>query len=57
MPARAHEVLDQTRQAVERRARIILAQLQELGDDAIKAVNKEETAVAKNLRVFSVRPD
>jgi serine/threonine-protein kinase HipA len=54
MPAGAHEVLDQTREAVERRARILLAQLQELGDDPVKAVNKEETAVAKeecsNLR-------
>ena len=47
MPAGAHEVLDQTRVAVERRARIVLAQLQELGDDPVKAVNKEETAVAK----------
>jgi hypothetical protein len=54
MPAGTHEVLDQTRKAVERRARILLAQLQELGDDPVKAVNKEETAVAKeecsNLR-------
>ena len=54
MPAGAHKVLDQTREAVERRARILLAQLQELGDDPVKAVNKEETAVAKeecsNLR-------
>jgi serine/threonine-protein kinase HipA len=47
MPAGAHEVLDQTREAVERRARMLLAQLQELGDDPVKAVNKEETAVAK----------
>ena len=47
MPAGAHEVLDQTREAVERRARILLVQLQELGDDPVKAVNKEETAVAK----------
>ena len=54
MPAGTHEVLDQTREAVERRARILLAQLHELGDDPVKAVNKEETAVAKeecsNLR-------
>jgi serine/threonine-protein kinase HipA len=54
MPAGTHEVLDRTREAVERRARILLAQLQELGDDPVKAVNKEETAVAKeecsNLR-------
>jgi hypothetical protein len=54
MPAGTHEVLDQTREAVERRARILLVQLQELGDDPVKAVKKEETAVAKeecsNLR-------
>jgi serine/threonine-protein kinase HipA len=54
MPAGTHEVLGQTREAVERRARILLAQLQELGDDPVKAVNKEETAVDKeecsNLR-------
>ena len=47
MPAGTHEVLDQTREAVERRARILLAQLQELGDDPVKAINKEEAAVAK----------
>jgi serine/threonine-protein kinase HipA len=47
MPAGTHEILDQTREAVERRARILLAQLKELGDDPVKAVNKEETAVAK----------
>jgi len=54
MPAGTHEVLDQTREAVERRARILLAQLHELGDDPVKAVNKEETAIAEeecsNLR-------
>src|SRR5262249_48598134 len=36
MPAGTHEVLDQTREAVERRARIGLAQLQELGGDPVK---------------------
>jgi len=41
MPAGTHEVLDQTREAVERRARIFLAQLQELEDDPVKAVTKE----------------
>jgi serine/threonine-protein kinase HipA len=42
MPAGAHTILDQTRQAVERRARTLLAQLQELGDEsAIKAVDEE----------------
>jgi hypothetical protein len=35
MPAGTHEVLDQTREAVESRARILLAQLQELGDDPV----------------------
>jgi serine/threonine-protein kinase HipA len=33
MPAGAHVILDQTRQAIERRARAVLAQLQELGGD------------------------
>ena len=47
MPAGTPEILDRTRQAVERRARIVLAQLQELGNDLVKAFNKEETAVAK----------
>src|SRR5262249_50600615 len=37
MPAGTHEILDQTREAVERRARILLAQLHELGDDPVKA--------------------
>jgi hypothetical protein len=49
MPAGTHEVLDQTREAVERRARILVAQLQEFGDDPVKAVNKEETTVAANV--------
>ena len=46
MPAGTHEILEQTRQAVERRARALLTQLQELGDEsAVKAVNAEgETA-------------
>jgi len=46
MPAGTHAILEQTRQAVERRARALLAQLQELGDEsAVKAVNAEgETA-------------
>jgi hypothetical protein len=47
MPAGTHDVLDQTREAVERRARVLLAQLQELGGDPVKAVDKEGTAVAK----------
>jgi serine/threonine-protein kinase HipA len=46
MPAGNHVILDQTRQAVERRARALLAQLQELGDkSAVKHVDEEaETA-------------
>jgi serine/threonine-protein kinase HipA len=34
MPAGTHTILDQTREAVERRARALLAQLQELGEDS-----------------------
>jgi serine/threonine-protein kinase HipA len=34
MPAGTHAILDQTREAVERRARALLAQLQELGEDS-----------------------
>ena len=38
MPAGSHDILEQTRQAVERRARALLAQLQELGEEtAIKS--------------------
>jgi serine/threonine-protein kinase HipA len=47
MPAGTHEVLDLTREAVERRARILLAQLQELRNDPVKGTDKEGTAVAK----------
>jgi serine/threonine-protein kinase HipA len=54
MPAGTHEVVDQTREIVERRARILLGQLQELGGDPVKAAGKEGTAVAEeecaNLR-------
>ena len=35
MPAGGHAILGQTRQAVERRARALLAQLQDLGGDPI----------------------
>lgn len=52
MPAGPHEVLDQTREAVERRARILLAQLQESGDDPVKAIDTEETAVAREERSY-----
>jgi serine/threonine-protein kinase HipA len=37
MPGGAHEILGATRQAVERRAGVLQAQLQELGDEATKA--------------------
>jgi hypothetical protein len=47
MPAGTHEVLDLTREAVERRARILLAHLQELGNNPVKGTDKEGTAVAK----------
>jgi serine/threonine-protein kinase HipA len=44
MPAGGHAILDQTRQAVERRARALLAQLHDLeGDIAAEAVNGEGT--------------
>ncbi len=40
MPAGTHAILDQTREAVERRARALLAQLQEPGEDsAVEIVN------------------
>ena len=42
MPAGNHAILDQTRQAVERRARRLLTQLQELEDEpAIKVIDEE----------------
>jgi serine/threonine-protein kinase HipA len=47
MPAGNHEILDSTREAVERRARLLLAQLQEVGSDPVKAVDKRGTAVAE----------
>ena len=47
MPAGMDEVLVQTRQAVEERARALLAQLQELGGDPVEAVGKQRTAVAE----------
>jgi hypothetical protein len=40
MPAGSHAVLDQVRQAIEERARRLLAQLQELVDEpAIKGID------------------
>jgi serine/threonine-protein kinase HipA len=45
MPAGNHAILDQTRQAVERRARRVLAQLQELEDEPdIKGVDDRRAA-------------
>jgi hypothetical protein len=46
MPAGHHPILVQARQAVERRARALLAQLHELGDEsAVKTIDAEaETA-------------
>jgi serine/threonine-protein kinase HipA len=47
MPAGTHEVLEQAREAVERRARMLLAQLQELGGDPVKAVDNQGNAAAE----------
>jgi hypothetical protein len=44
MPAGPHTVLDQTRQAVQRRAGRLLAQLQELGEEVTTEVFDEEAA-------------
>jgi serine/threonine-protein kinase HipA len=46
MPAGPHDVLDQARHAVEQRAHAILAQLQELGNDPVKGINKERNTEA-----------
>jgi serine/threonine-protein kinase HipA len=49
MPAGTHAILDQTRQAVERRARTLLARLQELRDDPVaKVVGEEGTRPAED---------
>jgi serine/threonine-protein kinase HipA len=47
MPAGTHEVLEQAREAVERRARMLLAQLQELGGDPVKEVDNQRNAAAE----------
>jgi serine/threonine-protein kinase HipA len=47
MPAGTHEVLEQAREAVERRARRLLAQLQELGGDPVTAVDNQRNAAAE----------
>jgi serine/threonine-protein kinase HipA len=45
MPAGPHAILDQTRKAIERRARALLAQLQELGEEsAVKAIEETDRA-------------
>jgi hypothetical protein len=44
MPAGGHPILDQTRQAVERRAHAILVRLQDLGGDSIAAAIDKEGA-------------
>ena len=47
MPAGTHVMLDQTRQAVERRANVIIAQLQELeGEPHVEAVHEEGAGCA-----------
>jgi serine/threonine-protein kinase HipA len=47
MPAGSHVILDQTRQAVERRASTLLGQLQELGEEA-HAEAVEESSAGQN---------
>ena len=50
MPAGGHEILDQTRHAVERRARTVLAQLQESGGDPVAgAAGRAEEAERRRL--------
>jgi hypothetical protein len=52
MPAGGHAILDQTRQAVERRTHAILAQLQDSGGDSIAtAIDKEGTESAEDTEV------
>jgi serine/threonine-protein kinase HipA len=47
MPAGTHVMLDQTRQAVERRANVLIAQLQELeGEPHVEAVHEEGAGCA-----------
>jgi serine/threonine-protein kinase HipA len=56
MPAGAHAILDQTRQAVERRGHALVTQLQKLGDEsAVKVADENEPAneaVAEASRVW-----
>jgi len=56
MPAGTHVILDQTRRAVERRARALLAQLQEVGDEpAVKAVDEKGIGPAEE-KVEAAQP-
>jgi len=48
MPAGAHEVLEQTRQAVERRANVIVAQLQEVGANRMDAEAAREELICSS---------
>ena len=50
MPAGTHAVLDQTRQAVQRRARCLLTQLQELEDEVTTKVFDEGAASNESAR-------
>jgi serine/threonine-protein kinase HipA len=51
MPAGGHEVLDQARRAVERRARQLLTQLQEFDDKPAINVTVQETGYSKSQAV------
>jgi len=54
MPASGHLILDQTRQAVERRAHAILAHLQDLeGDSTAAAIDEERTERVEEAEVAS----
>jgi serine/threonine-protein kinase HipA len=53
MPAGGHATLDQTRQAVERRARTLLAQLQEFGGDPVSgSAGRAEEVEASDQQPF-----
>jgi serine/threonine-protein kinase HipA len=55
MPAGGHGTLDQTRQAVERRAGEILAQLEELGGDPVgEAVDHKGAAIQSDPSMVSI---
>jgi serine/threonine-protein kinase HipA len=55
MPAGGHAILDQTRQAVERRAGVILAQLEELGGDPVaEAVDHKGAAIQSDPSIVSI---